>query len=97
MGKSAGLIPTAVIQGLSIGMLMRFNIDITPAGILKMILPALEPLVIEQTAWVIPVVLLVLTILPIIAIIKIFQRFGILGIIAYAGIAIGVWYLVMTG
>ncbi|ABX13269.1 hypothetical protein [Nitrosopumilus maritimus] len=96
MAKSAGLIPTAVIQGFSLGILMRFNIDITPAGILKMISPALEPLVVEQTAWIIPVVLLVLTILPIIAIIKIFQRFGILGIIVYAVIAIGVWYLVMT-
>ena len=96
MAKSAGLIPTAVIQGLSLGILMRFNIDITPAGILKMIFPALEPLVIEQSAWIIPVVLLVLTILPIIAIIKIFQRYGVLGIIVYAIIAIGTWYLVMS-
>ena len=95
MAKSAGLIPTAVIQGLSLGILMRFNIDITPAGIMKMIIPSLEPLMIEQTAWVIPVLLLMLTILPIIAIIKIFQKYGILGIIVYAVIAIGTWYLVM--
>lgn len=96
MGKSAGLIPTAVIQGLSLGILMRFNIDITPAGILKMIMPSLEPLVVEQTAWVIPVILLVLTVLPIIAIIKIFQKYGILGVIVYAVIAIGTWYLVIS-
>jgi len=96
MGKSVGLIPTAVIQGLSLGILMRFNVDITPAGILKMIMPTVEPLVVEQTAWVIPVVLLVLTILPIIAIIKIFQKYGILGIIVYAVIAIGTWYLVIS-
>jgi len=96
MSKSAGLIPTAVVQGLSLGILMRFNIDITPAGILKMIMPNLEPLMIEQTAWIIPVMLLVLTILPIIAIIKIFQKHGIFGILVYAVIAIGTWYLVVS-
>lgn len=95
MSKSAGLIPSAVVQGFSLGILMRFNIDITPAGILKMIMPALEPLVIEQTAWVIPVVLLVLTVLPIIAIIKIVQKHGVLGITVYVIIAGIVWYLVM--
>lgn len=96
MSKSAGLIPTAVIQGFSLGILMRFNIDITPAGILKIVLPTLEPLMIEQTAWMIPIILLVLTILPIIAIIKIAQKHGILGIIVYAVIAIGTWYIVLS-
>ncbi len=42
MAKSAGLIPTATVQGLSLGILMRFNIDITPAGILKVILPGIR-------------------------------------------------------
>ena len=96
MSKSAGLIPTAFIQGFSLGILIRFNIDITPVGILKMILPTLEPIMIEQIAWIIPWVLIVLTILPIIAIIKIAQKHGILGIIVYAVIAIGTWYIVMS-
>ena len=96
MAKSAGLIPVAVIQGFSLGILMRFNIDITPAGILKIILPALEPLVVEQTAWIIPVVLLALTLLPIIAIIKIAQKHGVLGIVLYVVIAVGTWYIVMS-
>ncbi|WP_428324915.1 hypothetical protein [Nitrosopumilus sp.] len=96
MTKTAGLIPVAVIQGFSLGILMRFNIDITPSGILTMILPALEPFMIKQTSWMIPVILLILTILPIVAIIQIFQRYGIVGIIAYAIIAIGTWYLVIS-
>lgn len=96
MSKSAKLIPTAVIQGFSLGILMRFNIDITPAGILKMILPSLEPLMIEQIAGIIPIVLLTLTILPIIAIIKIFQNHGIFGIILYAGIVIVTLYVVIS-
>jgi len=96
MAKSAGLIPVAVIQGFSLGILMRFNIDISPAGILKIILPALEPLVVVQRAWIIPVVLLALTLLPIIAIIKIAQKHGVLGIVLYVVIAVGTWYIVMS-
>lgn len=95
VGKFIGLISAAAIQGISFGILVRYNIDITPAGILKTILPFLDPSLVEQIALPILIVLLILTLLPFIAIIKIFKRFGILGIIAYVIIFIITWLIVM--
>ena len=96
MGKSDVLITASFIQGFSLAILMRFNIDISPAGIMERFFPALEPYVSEQTEWVIPVVLLILTLLPFIAIFKIFLNHGIKGIIVYGIIAGITWYIVMT-
>ena len=96
MGKSDALITVSFIQGFSLAILMRFSMDISPAGIMKNIFPALEPYAVEQTEWVIPVVLLILTLLPFIAIFKIFLKHGIKGIIVY-GIIVGItWYIVMS-
>ena len=96
MSKSDALITVSFIQGFSLAILMRFNIDISPAGIMKKFFPALEPYVVEQTEWVIPVVLLILTLLPFIAIFKIFLNHGMKGIIMYGIIAGVTWYIVMS-
>jgi len=95
MSKSDALIITAFLQGFSLAILMRFNIDISPAGILKKIFPALQPLVIEQTAWVIPVVFLLLTLIPIISILLIAKNHGWKGLVVYVIIAFVTWYIVM--
>ncbi len=96
MSKSDALITTAFIQGFSLAILMRFNIDISPAGIMKMIFPSLEPLVIKQTEWIIPVVLWILTLLPIISIFIIIQKHGWKGLAVFGIIAFGTWYIVMS-
>ncbi|GKS67760.1 hypothetical protein YTPLAS73_13070 [Nitrosarchaeum sp.] len=95
MSKRDALITTAFVQGISIAILMRFNIDISPAGILKMIFPALEPLVIEQIKWIIPIFLLILALLPIVSIIVIIQKHGWKGLAVYVIIAFVAWYIVM--
>lgn len=95
MSKSDALITTAFVQGFSLAILMRFNIDISASGILKMIFPALSPLVVQQTEWVIPVVLWALALIPIISILVIFKNHGWKGLVVYGIIVFVTWFIVI--
>jgi len=93
--KSDALITAPLFMGLSLGILTRFNVDISPSGIFKMISDALQPLMTEQHDWIIPFTLAILFVYSVLGIIKYAVDYKKTGIVVYCIITILGWGLVV--
>lgn len=93
--KSDTFIIAPLFMGLSLGILTRFNVDISPSGIFKIIADALQPLITEQNEWIISFTLAILFVYSVLGIIKYVVDYKRTGIVVYCIVTILGWGLVV--